>query len=116
MAAGNAYDRDHPYDWLIGHHKPDLIQLVTNKPDPLFRELFSVIAKPNGGVKGQDGRTGFRIDFAELQRMKLRKLQIKLIRHVATMVRDGREPTKPDGVDDDDWTDWEDDLKEYSME
>ncbi len=62
--------------------------------------------------------------FAELQRMKMRKLQIKLLRHVATMTKNGRDPTKPErsrgptgnrGDGETSWTSWEDDLEAYSM-
>jgi len=59
--------------------------------------------------KNLGGRKGFRVDFTKLQRMHLRKLQIKLIRHGASMANEGKEPTKPerdegndeDGNDDD---------------
>ncbi|KAI1858394.1 uncharacterized protein JN550_012678 [Neoarthrinium moseri] len=44
----------------------------------------------------------FRINLAELQRMRLRKLQCKLVKHVAHMKKTGGEPK-----------DWEEDLEAY---
>lgn len=45
----------------------------------------------------------FRVSFAEMQRMRLRKLQIKLVEHAVVMKSSGMEPD-----------DWEADLAEYS--
>ncbi|CAJ2504198.1 Uu.00g115920.m01.CDS01 [Anthostomella pinea] len=49
-----------------------------------------------------DEDNDFRISFAELQRMRLQKLQCRLVRHVANMKNSSREP---DG--------WEEDLEAY---
>lgn len=46
----------------------------------------------------------FRISFAEVQRMKIRKLQCQLVRHVVKMRYDGHESPG-----------WEDTLEQYSM-
>lgn len=47
----------------------------------------------------------YRVSFAEMQRMHLRKLQIKLVKHAVYMYKDGREAEN---------STWEKDLAEYS--
>ena len=46
----------------------------------------------------------FRVSFAEVQRMRIRKLQCQMVRHVVEMRVKGQES---DG--------WEDTLEKYSM-
>ncbi|KAK3371097.1 hypothetical protein B0T24DRAFT_530518 [Lasiosphaeria ovina] len=109
------------YDWLLNHHRANLVQTVSSRLPSSFwvRRLDGVDQN-----KGLGGRKGFRVQFAELQRMKMRKLQIKLLRHVAAMTKPGEQPTKPQseaagggeakGSKEIKWTDWEDDLEAYS--
>lgn len=47
----------------------------------------------------------YRVNFAEMQRMHLRKLQIRLVKHAVYMYKDGREAEN---------STWEKDLAEYS--
>ena len=101
------YEPNKSPGWLVNHHRANLVQLVSNRRFLNFsiRELFGVDQKRNLA-----GRTGFRVDFAELQRMHMRKLQINLIRHAAIMADKGEE-----SKDDSKGTSWEKDLKDYSM-
>lgn len=80
------------FDWVVNHHRANLVRSVSNQTPLEFwnREFFS-----QDQEAGLRGRRGFRIDFAELQRMKLRKLQIKLVRHTVEMAKTGKEPGKP---------------------
>jgi hypothetical protein len=45
----------------------------------------------------------FRVSFAELQRMKLRRLQIRLVNHAVSMSKSDQETER-----------WEEDLAQYS--
>lgn len=54
--------------------------------------------------KRYDEEHSFRISVAELQRLRLRKLQWKLVEHTAAIQCDGIEPG-----------DWEDDLEKYGL-
>ncbi len=69
-----------------------------------FPNLILAIPKPKGnslcGIFGDDRH--FRISFAELQRMHLRKLQCKLVKHVVDMRFNRVEPQN-----------WEADLRQY---
>jgi hypothetical protein len=121
------YESSQSFDWLINHHRTNLVQNVSSL-HPISYWSRRTIGQDENRKLG--GRTGFRVDFAELQRMKMRKLQIKLLRHVAVMVRDGKEPAKPrnqakagaEGDSDlenqeseDQWTSWDADLEDFSM-
>src|SRR5262245_42050254 len=118
MANNNA-DNRHVYesndspDWLVNHHRANLVWPVSN------RSSFGYLVRHFWGLdqnKNLGGRKGFRVDFTELQRMHMRKLQIKLIRHAASMVNEGKEPTEPERDEDgDNEFSWEKDLQAYSM-
>ncbi|KAM7209774.1 hypothetical protein V8F06_014842 [Rhypophila decipiens] len=109
--------------WIVNHHRENLVRLVSSRSPQGTWARIRLGRDPNEGL---GGRMGFRVDFAELQRMKMRKLQIRLISHAARMARTGQEPVKPsqqsretgDESDEDKEnnsvvTTWEEDLKEY---
>ncbi len=62
--------------------------------------------KPGGDKKTAEtidtAQPRFRVSFAELQRMKMRKLQVKLVKNAVDMCETGSEPK-----------DWEDNLSKY---
>jgi hypothetical protein len=110
---------------VIRKHKDHLISTVEKPPDNLLKRLIwrveghlseSFLGRVfrrifGNGFRNSDREShdressGFRISFAELQRIHLRKLQCKLVQNVIDM----RFPTadlEPD--------DWETNLKEYS--
>ncbi|KAG8410449.1 hypothetical protein J3459_017127 [Metarhizium acridum] len=105
MANNNAdnrhiYEPSDSFDWLINHHRANLVWPISNR-DSLNFWIRYVLHRDQD--KNLRGRKGFRVDFTELQRMHMRKLQIKLIRHVAFMVDKGQEPESS----------WEQDLQAY---
>ncbi|KAK1756973.1 hypothetical protein QBC47DRAFT_400600 [Echria macrotheca] len=111
QAAGTTDDKHNPrdghyvyqahpepgYEWLVNHHRANLVQAVSCQRSSGHERL------PIRDL--HDGLRGFRVEFAELQRMKMRKLQIKLIQHAVYMAKNGEEPAEP--------KDWEKDLEEY---
>ncbi|KAG8410741.1 hypothetical protein J3458_016841 [Metarhizium acridum] len=94
------YEPSDSFDWLINHHRANLVWPISNR-DSLNFWIRYVLHRDQD--KNLRGRKGFRVDFTELQRMHMRKLQIKLIRHVAFMVDKGQEPESS----------WEQDLQAY---
>ncbi|KID81584.1 hypothetical protein MGU_11075 [Metarhizium guizhouense ARSEF 977] len=117
MANNNAdnrhvYEPSDSFDWLVNHHRANLVWPISNRDSLNFwiRHLLR-----RGQDENLSGRKGFRVDFTELQRMHMRKLQIKLIRHAVSMVQEGKEPTNPKG-DEGNNTEcsWEQDLQAYS--
>ncbi|RYP48943.1 hypothetical protein DL769_011145 [Monosporascus sp. CRB-8-3] len=112
-ALGNAAD---PGPWVISHHAGGLIKSIEKKRSSYSE--FLVRWKRGGRVEGleiedsekremqwerPDENNDFRVSFAELQRMRLRKLQCKLVKHVADMKKTGRESEG-----------WENDLETYT--
>lgn len=105
--------------FVISHHKDNLIEKVEettpllggpglisrfkrSKETPSTTESDAWTRQEAGG--SSDGpHQSYRISFAELQRMHLRKLQCKLVKHVADMRFRNKEPD-----------DWEADLQAYS--
>ncbi|TGJ78408.1 hypothetical protein E0Z10_g10359 [Xylaria hypoxylon] len=100
-----------PGVWAISHHKSNLVQNI--KKSPTSKSIFSGLWKRGQDPKSQsktskewqrpDQDNDLRVSFAELQRMRLRKLQCKLVKHVAHMKTTGEEPEN-----------WENDLETYS--
>jgi hypothetical protein len=104
--------------FAVSHHRDNLVELV-EETEPLLTRLGlrSRSHKPKGAssVAESDEWTrptpqdpsglqkSYRISFAELQRMHLRKLQCKLVKHVVDIRFRNKEP---DG--------WEADLQAYS--
>jgi len=89
----HVYKSSESDDWLVNHHRANLVRLVANAPPSILLRRLNL--GEDGSFRKIGGPTGFRVDFAELQRMKMRKLQIKLIHHAATMAKTGKEPAKP---------------------
>ncbi|EAQ87730.1 hypothetical protein CHGG_04349 [Chaetomium globosum CBS 148.51] len=105
--------------FVISHHKDNLIEKVEEttpllggpglisrfkrlKETPSTTESDAWTRQEAGG--SSDGpHQSYRISFAELQRMHLRKLQCKLVKHVADMRFRNKEPD-----------DWEADLQAYT--
>jgi len=91
-------DVDNPGPWALYHHKDNFItELRVPKPSythdllERFRKLFT--SKPrNQDIKEPEWEERrFRMSLAELQRMKLRKLQISLVGKVVSMSYSNRE-------------------------
>lgn len=117
-------NREDPGDWAIRHHLPNLItRLNKHDENPIGLKLDGLGAKVRDiqhGWKADSNalplsapasippppgdRMRFRISFAEVQRMRIRKLQCQLVRHVVKMRLDGHEPPG-----------WEHTLEQYSM-
>ncbi|KFG79810.1 hypothetical protein MANI_026961 [Metarhizium anisopliae] len=116
MANNNAdnrhvYEPSDSFDWLVNHHRANLVWPISNRDSLNFRIRHLLRRAQDENLSG---RKGFRVDFTELQRMHMRKLQIKLIRHAVSMVQEGKEPTNPKG-DKGNNTEcsWEQDLQAY---
>ncbi|KAN0098216.1 hypothetical protein V8E51_013879 [Hyaloscypha variabilis] len=120
-------DPENPGPWLIYHHKKNLIrklkkprinvltymyEKIRNIGFQAYSELFGDGTKNAGATANQvdddpDAENNwekrrFRVSFAELQRMYLRKLQCKLVKDVVEMYDT-----------DDEVAGWESNLKEY---
>jgi hypothetical protein len=75
--------------WVVDHHRDELIREVVGaerKSTRWFKRLLG-ITEP-----ADDAARIFRVSFAELQRMKLRQLQIRLVNHAVSMSRSDQEP------------------------
>jgi len=102
-------DPDSPGEFAIRHHFGNLIvKLDEYRPGRVQCILEALKAKlPCRKTPEQIERPGddmrFRISFAEVQRLRIRKLQCELVRHVVKMRLDGHESAG-----------WENALKEYS--
>ncbi|KAI0383177.1 hypothetical protein F5Y04DRAFT_250798 [Hypomontagnella monticulosa] len=96
--------------WVVSHHKDGLIDCIERKTSAYSRlfhrrkrgQRIDDVERPKKGWKRPDENRDFRISFAELQRMKLRKMQCRLVKHVADIRRTGRETRG-----------WEEDLAAY---
>lgn len=75
-------DPSAPGDWVVDNHRNNIVTA-----------LHSV----------KSGERSFRVHFAEMQRMHMRKVQVKLIKHGVEMRATNKESPG-----------WEEDLKEYS--
>ena len=86
--------------WVVYHHRDELIREVVGaerKSTRWFKRLLG-ITEP-----ADDAARIFRVSFAEMQRMKLRRLQIRLVNHAVSMSTSDQEPKG-----------WEEDLAQYS--
>ncbi|KAK9445205.1 hypothetical protein VB005_00313 [Metarhizium brunneum] len=116
MANNNAdnrhvYEPSDSFDWLVNHHRANLVWPISNRDSLNFwiRHLLR-----RGQDENLSGRKGFRVDFTELQKMHMRKLQIKSTRHAVSMVQEGKEPTNPKGDKGNNTKcSWEQDLQAY---
>lgn len=106
-------DPDNPGEFVIRHHQNGLVvqldEFKLGKFQSVFRTLETKLSGKQNNRKtleeqesSGDGKR-FRISFAEVQRMRIRKLQCQLVRHVVKMRLDGNESSG-----------WEETLKEYS--
>ncbi|RYP51521.1 hypothetical protein DL768_003163 [Monosporascus sp. mg162] len=104
-----------PGPWVISHHALGLITSIEKRRSPYsdFLDWWNRGRRVEGSEiedsekrekqwERPDENNDFRISFAELQRMRLRKLQCKLVKHVAHMKKTGRESES-----------WEEDLETY---
>jgi len=109
-------DAKNPGTWVVDHHLRSLIVAIGPFKSPSHEEfsrwqsavscMKTVFGKPpQGPRRNVDDREepAYRISFAEMQRMHLRKLQIGLVNHAVTMYSKKDEST-----------DWEKDLAAYS--
>lgn len=85
-----------------GRKRPDVAPRTSSGDAMTTTTTTATNTTPTYAPSG-DGRR-FRISFAEVQRMRIRKLQCELVRHVVNMRREGHESAG-----------WEEALKEYSM-
>lgn len=103
---------DLPGEFAIRHHRSGLVvqldEYNVGRAESLFDTLASKLAgrkdnkHPTANATSGDGKR-FRISFAEVQRMRIRKLQCQLVRHIVNIRLSGRESSG-----------WEETLKEYS--
>lgn len=105
--------------WVIRHHREGIIVPTYRAKRKLGLKGFGIkkaLSPKKQDANPQDDEEkaeriwerpdmdqSFRVSLAEMQRMRLRKLQCKLVKHAADIRKAGEEP---DG--------WEDDLEEYS--
>ncbi|KAI0481668.1 hypothetical protein F4859DRAFT_475549, partial [Xylaria cf. heliscus] len=96
--------------WAIRHHKSNLIENIKKKPtsNSILRHLWTrgqdaeIRSEASNEWQRPDEENDLRVSLAELQRMRLRKLQCQLVKHVAHMKTTGEEPEN-----------WENDLETY---
>ncbi|KAI1175135.1 hypothetical protein F4777DRAFT_598744 [Nemania sp. FL0916] len=99
-----------PGAWAVRHHKENFIQNIREKPPSNSillghwnrRPDHKSRRKASRGWKRVDDEKDFRISLAELQRMRLRKIQGQLVKHVAHMKLTDAESEN-----------WEGDLETY---
>jgi hypothetical protein len=94
-------DVESPGKWVIQHHFSNLVEQI-QEPKPSFLTNFLSGLLKNSLTKVELGSRKYRISFAELQRMQLRKLQCKLVKDVSEMYYWKKEPRH-----------WEKHLQEY---
>ena len=104
---------DDPGHWVINHHLPNLVFEVRPPKWHPVRRLVNVISSLLRGEKTTvrqnwnpaipaPGERRFRVSFAEVQRMKVRKLQCQVVNDVIHMRGHGREAEG-----------WEENLEKY---
>ncbi|KAJ2995587.1 hypothetical protein NUW58_g1228 [Xylaria curta] len=103
--------RDHPGLWAIKHHKNNFIRKIKKTPTwnstlyDLWKQVRGTSSRNIGSDEGwerPDEDSDLLVSLAELQRMRLRKLQCKLVTHIAHMKTTGEESGT-----------WENDLETY---
>ncbi|KAH6839470.1 hypothetical protein B0I37DRAFT_386542 [Chaetomium sp. MPI-CAGE-AT-0009] len=93
-------DADNQGNWVVEHHRRGLIYEVVGARRKSKRWLNRVL----GITEPAPRERIFHVSFAEMQRLKLRKLQVKLVDHAMDMLTSNREP---DG--------WERHLAQYTQ-
>jgi hypothetical protein len=113
-------DPENPGSWVLRHHKDNLISELREPESSfiskIYDQYFKHMTKTSSGTTSKEPHDDhktvkstkwearrFRVSFAELQRMHLRKLQIKLAKHVVDMHYSNRESEG-----------WEETLRQYS--
>ena len=96
--------------WSLRHHQHNLVQ---KSPSKIASKVYSQNSRtdstssgnrPETELTAESGKKGILVvSFAELQRMRLRKLQIKLVKQAVDMHHTGQETE-----------DWEETLQQYS--
>jgi len=92
-------DPEHPGDWVLEHHADNFISEIHR--GTFLSELYRKYMIIQGKAKDWEGPR-YRINFAELQRMKLRKFQCRLVKDTVEMSSSNKEVA-----------DWEKHLQEY---
>jgi hypothetical protein len=112
--------------WIIDHHRQNLIEKIY-KPESSWFEVLRHLGRkrsarnteaprsnqnhndqerraPNDqrSASNHDHEQSYRINFSELQRLRLRQLQRKLVQHIVDLRYDATEPSG-----------WADDLRQY---
>ncbi|CAM1505788.1 Fc.00g114250.m01.CDS01 [Cosmosporella sp. VM-42] len=115
-AAGHE-DMDNLLTWAIDHHRGRgiLRSIKQKQPNALIQYLSPHNKRRKNSVSRADSESqvrgewkrphegkSFRVSFAEMQRMRLRKLQCKLVEHAVQIDQHGKEPDH-----------WESDLQDY---
>ncbi|KAI0163066.1 hypothetical protein BJ166DRAFT_591896 [Pestalotiopsis sp. NC0098] len=98
-----------PDSWIFRHHKPGLIFGIHRQKENRFakraRKLWygrkDAAAQPQYYPR-RDADHSFQVSLVELQRIRLRKLQYRLVQHAVQMRYKDREPDE-----------WESDLQSY---
>jgi hypothetical protein len=94
--SSNRLNPENPGLWALHLHKPNLLMEIKKPKSNFVSKMCSKYLKsPCGTVSEEchDDPTDrrFRVSFAELQRMQLRKLQCILVRDVIKMYDSGKE-------------------------
>lgn len=100
------YDDD---SWVLDHHRKNLIEKISKRERSWYETLGQFGGKESGRTRTSsnnepqgDVEESYRINLAELQRLRLRQLQRRLVQHVVDLRYDAQEPTG-----------WADDLRDY---
>lgn len=104
-------DVEKPGPWVVDHHLRGLIFELVPLPVEGFQQRIISWCRAMTGRSHQPKRLDgdnnpertFRVSFAEIQRMHLRKLQVVLVNHAVTMYNTRVETGR-----------WEEDLAAYS--
>ncbi|KAM7193117.1 hypothetical protein V8F33_007989 [Rhypophila sp. PSN 637] len=122
-------ERQLDFSWIVRHHNKELVAPIQLRTPPKRTQFLESVKewrpwqakKPSpapgvargGGWHREETELSFRISIAELHRIRLRKLQCKLVNHAWYMKQHSKEPpsqASSDGIN----TTWEDDLQEYT--
>lgn len=123
-------ERQPDFSWIVRHHNRHLVVPIKLEQPGKARKIAESVKELRlpwrekgptqpGGWQREDPENSVRISIAELHRIRLRKLQCKLVNHAWYMKQFNKEPpaqTNLDGLagDSTKTTTWEDDLQEYT--
>lgn len=94
---------DSPGPWVVDHHINSLGQEIVPPPPDGLQQRSQKLMRRIRRTRNRSPRREYRVSFAEMQRMHLRKVQVKLVRHAVTMYNTQKESDN-----------WETDLAAYS--